>query len=189
VAVGDREAFDLMAIPFERTGRLSIGSSEIPDFSLRLAVKADCSTILHFIRELAAYEKLSHELVATEDRLRQTLFGERPAAEVVFGQSGDQVIGFALYFQTYSTFLAQPGIYLEDLFVDPAWRGRGCGRALLIHLARLAVERGCGRLEWSVLDWNGPAIRFYRSLGADPMDEWTVNRVTGTALRELAERG
>ena len=107
----------------------------------------------------------------------------------MFGQSGDQVIGFALYFQTYSTFLAQPGIYLEDLFVDPAWRGRGCGRALLIHLARLAVERGCGRLEWSVLDWNEPAIRFYRSLGAQPMDEWTVNRVTGTALRELAERG
>ena len=168
---------------------MSIGSSEISDFSLRPAVEADCSTILHFIRELAAYEKLSHELVATEDRLRQTLFGERPAAEVVFGQSGDQAIGFALYFQTYSTFLAQPGIYLEDLFVDPAWRGRGCGRALLIHLARLAVERGCGRLEWSVLDWNEPAIRFYRSLGADPMDEWTVNRVTGTALRELAERG
>jgi len=178
-----------MGIPFERTGRLAIGSSEIPDFSLRPAVEADCSTILHFIRELAAYEKLSHELVATEDRLRQTLFGERPAAEVVFGQSGDQAIGFALYFQTYSTFLAQPGIYLEDLFVDPAWRGRGCGRALLIHLARLAVERGCGRLEWSVLDWNEPAIRFYRSLGAQPMDEWTVNRVTGAALRELAERG
>ena len=136
-----------MGIPFERTGRLSIGSSEIPDFSMR------------------------------------------PAAEVVFGQSGDQAIGFALYFQTYSTFLAQPGIYLEDLFVDPAWRGRGCGRALLIHLARLAVARGCGRLEWLVLDWNEPAIRFYRSLGAEPMDEWMGNRVTGTALRELAERG
>ena len=168
---------------------MSSYAGEIPDFNLRPAVEADCPTILHFIRELAAYEKLTQELVVTEDRLRQTLFGEHPAAEVVFGQSGDQVIGFALYFQTYSTFLAQPGIYLEDLFIDPAWRGHGCGRALLIYLARLAVERGCGRLEWSVLDWNEPAIRFYRSLGAQPMDEWTVNRVTGAKLRELAERG
>ena len=110
-----------MGILFERTGSLSSYASEIPDFSLRPAVEADCSTILHFIRELAAYEKLSHELVATEERLRQTLFGERPAAEVVFGQSGDQAIGFALYLPTYSTFIAQPGIYLEDLFVDLAW--------------------------------------------------------------------
>lgn len=154
---------------------------------IRPAVKADVPLILRFIRELADYERLLHEVVATEDRLRDTLFGARPAAEVVIAEDGGEPLGFALFFHNYSTFLAQPGIYLEDLYVGPEARGRGAGRALLAHLARLAKERGCGRLEWWVLDWNESAIRFYRSLGAQPMDDWTVFRLAGAPLARLAD--
>ena len=144
--------------------------------------------ILSFIRELAEYERLSDEVVATEEALRAHLFGERPVAEVVIGEEGGTPAGFALFFHSFSTFLGRPGIYLEDLYVRPESRGRGVGRALLVHLARLAKERGCGRLEWSVLDWNEPAIGFYGRLGASPVDGWTVFRVTGEALEELARR-
>ena len=150
------------------------------------ATERDVPLILRFVQELAAYEKLAHECVATEERLRESLFGERPAAEVAIARVGEAPAGFALFFSTYSTFLARPGIYLEDLFVSPEWRGRGVGRALLVHLARLAVGRGCGRLEWAVLDWNEPAIGFYERLGARPLDEWTTYRVTGDALIDLA---
>jgi GNAT superfamily N-acetyltransferase len=154
---------------------------------IRPAAERDVPLVLRFIRELAEYERLLHEVVATEDRLRDTLFGARPAAEVVIAEDGDgEPLGFALFFHNYSTFLAQPGLYLEDLYVRPEARGRGTGRALLAHLARLARERGCGRLEWWVLDWNESAIRFYRSLGARPMDEWTVFRLTGPDLDRLA---
>ncbi|HEV3051353.1 MAG TPA: GNAT family N-acetyltransferase [Longimicrobium sp.] len=154
---------------------------------MRPAVEADVPLILRFIRELAEYERLRHEVVATEERLRDTLFGPRPAAEVVIAEDADEPVGFALFFHNYSTFLAQPGIYLEDLYVHPEARGRGVGRALLAHLARLAKERGCGRLEWWVLDWNESAIRFYRSLGAQPMSDWTVFRLTGGDLARLAD--
>lgn len=154
--------------------------------TLRFATPADVPLIFAFINGLAEYEKLAHEVVATEETLHATLFGERPYAEVVIGEHEGEAVGFALFFHNYSTFLGRPGIYLEDLFVKPAWRGRGFGKALLTFLGKLAVERGCGRLEWAVLDWNEPAIRFYESLGAQPMDEWTVYRVTGEALERLA---
>ncbi|MCX6597816.1 MAG: GNAT family N-acetyltransferase [Acidobacteria bacterium] len=154
--------------------------------SLRLAQPADVSLILHFIRGLAEYERLADSVVANEALLTETLFGARPYAEVIIAEWDGAPAGFALFFHNYSTFLARPGIYLEDLFVDPAHRGRGIGKALLVRLAHLAVERNCGRLEWSVLDWNEPAIGFYRSLGAIAMDEWTINRVTGEALAKLA---
>jgi GNAT superfamily N-acetyltransferase len=150
---------------------------------------SDSAEVLAMIRALASYEKLSHEVVATEEALRESLFGERPAAEVVLARVGDETVGFALFFHNYSTFLGRKGLYLEDLFVKPEHRGRGYGRALLVHLARLGVERGCGRLEWAVLDWNASAIAFYRSLGAVPLDDWTVFRVTGDGLRRLAETG
>lgn len=153
---------------------------------IRAAVPADTALILAFIRELAEYEKLSGEVVATEERLRDTLFGGRAHVEVLIADVDGAPAGFALFFHNYSTFLARPGIYLEDLFVRPAFRGRGAGRALLQRLAALAVERDCGRLEWAVLDWNEPAISFYKSLGAVPLDEWTGYRVTGTALATLA---
>ncbi|MGH7628627.1 MAG: GNAT family N-acetyltransferase [Gemmatimonadales bacterium] len=143
--------------------------------------------ILEFIRGLAEYERLAHAVVATEESLRKSLFGPGPDAEVVIAWVGDEPAGFALFFHNYSTFLGQRGLYLEDLFVTPAFRGHGVGRRLLQHLARLAVERGCGRFEWWVLDWNEPAIRFYESLGARPMSDWTVYRMTGNALRALAE--
>jgi GNAT superfamily N-acetyltransferase len=154
---------------------------------IRPATQADVPLVLRFIRELADFERLLHEVVATEARLRETLFGARPAAEVVIAEEDGEPLGFALFFHNYSTFLAQPGIYLEDLYVRPEARGRGTGRALLAHLARLARERGCGRLEWWVLDWNESALRFYRSLGAQPMDEWTVQRLTGPDLDRLAD--
>jgi GNAT superfamily N-acetyltransferase len=156
--------------------------------SIRPAEPADVAEILLFIRELAEYEKLAHEVVASEEALHEHLFGARPAAEVLLGQLDGQPAGFALYFQSFSTFLARPGIYLEDLYVRPAARGHGLGAALLARLAAIAVERGCGRLEWSVLDWNEPAIDFYKRLGAVPMDGWTVHRVTGNALSVLAQR-
>lgn len=153
---------------------------------IRFAQAADTAVILGFIRALAEYEKLEHECVATEETLRATLFGEKPYAEVLLIEEEGKAHGFALFFHNYSTFLARPGIYLEDLFVNPAARGKGYGKALLAKLAELAVERGCGRLEWSVLDWNQPSIDFYLSLGARPMDEWTVYRVDGDALGALA---
>jgi len=143
--------------------------------------------ILALIRELAEYEKLTHEVVADEEALRRNLFGEgRRGAEAVIAEQSGEPAGFALFFHNFSTFLGKPGLYLEDLFVRPQFRGWGVGKALLAHLAALAKERGCGRLEWWVLDWNEPAIGFYRSIGAEAMDEWTVYRVTGEALDELA---
>ncbi len=154
---------------------------------IRQATIDDVPLILEFIKGLAEYEKLSHEVVATEEALRTTLFGEHPMAEVLIGESGSTAVAFALYFHNYSTFLGQAGIYLEDLFVIPSMRGRGFGRVMLSHLAHIAVQRGCGRLEWSVLDWNEPAIRFYRAIGAVAMDEWTVQRLTGAPLQALAQ--
>ncbi len=156
-------------------------------FVLRSATPADVPVILACIRGLAEYEKLAHEVVASEALLHEMLFGARPAAEVILAHSGDEPAGFALFFHNYSTFLSRPGVYLEDLFVFPRYRGRGLGRVLLSRLARIAVERGCARLEWSVLDWNESAIGFYRRLGALPMNEWTVYRMTGNALASLAE--
>lgn len=158
--------------------------------SIRPATVADVAQILSFIRELAEYEKLAHAAVATEADLRETLFGARPCAEVLVAEwtaeGATSPAGFALFFHNYSTFLGKPGLYLEDLFVRPAFRQKGIGAALLGHLARLAVARGCGRFEWAVLDWNEPAIGFYRKLGALPQEEWTTFRVTGDALAALA---
>ena len=156
---------------------------------IRPATEDDVPIILSLIRELAEYERLSHEVVATEGLLRESLFGDRRGAEVLIACCKGAPAGFALFFHSFSTFLGRPGIYLEDLYVKPKFRGRGIGRALLAHLARLAKERGCGRLEWAVLDWNEPAIKLYKSIGAVPMDEWTVYRVTGEALETLATRG
>jgi GNAT superfamily N-acetyltransferase len=158
------------------------------DLVIRFALADDAATILAFIRELAEYEKLLHEVVADEQSVRATLFGVRPAAEVLIAELAGEPVGFALFFQTYSTFLARPGLWLEDLFVRPAARGRGVGGALMSALARIAVQRHYGRFEWSVLDWNEPALAFYRSLGAQPMADWTEQRLTGDALRALAER-
>jgi len=154
---------------------------------IRAAQGADVALILALIRELADYEKLSGEVTATEDLLRKTLFEPGATAETLIAEEDGRLAGFALFFHNYSTFLARPGIYLEDLFVRPEFRGRGIGRALLAHIARLARERQCGRVEWSVLDWNEPAIRFYRSLGAVPMDQWTVFRLTGEHINALAD--
>ncbi len=155
---------------------------------MRPATVADAALILGFVKKLADYEKLAHEVVATETTLRATLFGTKPYAEVVLAEYEGEPAGFALFFHNYSTFLAKPGLYLEDLFVEPALRGRGIGKALLIHLAKLAKARGCGRFEWWVLDWNEPAIKFYESLGAVAMKEWTVYRETGDALAALADQ-
>lgn len=158
------------------------------DIRIAQATEADVPAILEMIRGLADYEKLSHVVSATEEQLRATLFGARPAAEVLLAHSNDEPIGFALFFPNYSTFLAQPGIYLEDLYVKPHARGIGAGLALFIELARIAVSRGCGRVEWSVLDWNEPSIWFYKKLGAVPMDDWTTYRLVGEPLRSLASR-
>jgi len=152
------------------------------------ATENDVPVILRMIKGLAAYERLADRVSATEEQLRATLFGARPAAEVVIGYADETPAAFALFFQNYSTFLAQPGIYLEDLFVVPEWRAHGFGRQLLAHLARTALERGCGRVEWAVLDWNEPAIGFYKKLGAVPMTDWTIFRIAGDALDALAER-
>jgi len=150
------------------------------------ATERDVPLILRLIKDLAEYERMSNEVVATEEGLRATLFGARPAAEVLLGYAGEEPAGFALFFHNFSTFVGKPGLYLEDLFVVPKFRGRGYGKALLVHLAKLAVERDCGRFEWSVLDWNEPAIGFYRKLGAVPMEDWTIFRVSGAALETLA---
>ncbi len=159
---------------------------EIPSFEIRSAAKGDVPVILSFIKKLADYERLSHEAVATEALLRETLFGRRRTAEVAIGYLHGTPVGFVLFFHNYSTFLGRNGIYIEDLFVDEGYRRRGFGRALLTYVARLAQQRQCGRLEWSVLDWNEPAINFYKKLGALPMSEWTVFRVTGEKLTKLA---
>ena len=161
--------------------------SPASEFSLRPATAGDVSTILRCIRGLADFEQLAHECEASEALLNESLFGTTPSAEVTLAFAGDTPAGFALWFRSYSTFLARPGIYLEDLFVFPEFRGRGLGRQLLASLARTAVERGYGRLEWAVLDWNADAIRFYESLGARAMSEWTTYRVAGQSLRALAD--
>ena len=163
-------------------------TTAIDGFTLRAATQHDTGTILGFIKELADYEKLAHEVVATEEKLQETLFGEHPSAEVIIAEYQNTPVGFALFFTNYSTFLAKPGIYLEDLYVQADMRGRGFGKKLLAHLAGVAIERGCGRLDWWVLDWNQPAKDFYLSLNAEPMDGWTVNRLSGKALAALAEQ-
>ncbi len=156
-----------------------------PSVDIRRAQPADVAAILAFIRALAEYEKLTHACVATEQMLHDQLFGEHPAAEVLIADVEGESVGFALFFSTFSTFLAKPGIYLEDLFVLPDARGLGVGKALLLEVAKIAVDRKCGRLEWAVLDWNEPAIGFYKKLGALPLDDWTTYRVTGDALNKL----
>lgn len=159
-----------------------------PVIVIRPAVAADVGRILAFIRELAEYEQLAHEAVADEAGLTAQLFGDHPRAEVLIADVDGIAAGFALFFYNFSTFVGKPGLYLEDLFVSPAFRGHGLGKRLMLRLAQIAVERDCGRFEWSVLDWNQPAIDFYRSLGAVGMDEWTIQRVSGDALRALAAR-
>lgn len=151
------------------------------------AAAADAPLLLALITALAEYEQLAGEVVASEESLRASLFGPQPAAHAVIAYAGDEAVGFAVWFHNYSTFLSRRGLYLEDLFVRPEWRGRGIGRALLRYLAGVAVARQCGRMEWSVLDWNTSAIGFYRRIGAVPMAEWTVYRLTGEALHRLAE--
>ena len=160
--------------------------SSLEGFTIRNAEEKDIPLILWFIKGLAEYEKLAHEVVATEDGLHEHLFGDQPKAEVLIGEYNTEPVGFALFFHNFSTFLGKPGIYLEDLYVVPEMRGKGFGKSLLALLARLAVERGCGRLEWAVLDWNEPAINFYKSIGAGQMNEWIVNRLTGEELTKLA---
>ncbi len=157
-----------------------------PPLAITPATPADLPLIVQLIRELAEYERLLDQCRIAPADLQRDLFGLRPYAEAVVARAGDQPVGFALWFHNYSTFEGRPGLYLEDLFVRPACRGRGYGEALLRHLARLALDRGCARFEWSVLDWNEPAIRFYRKLGAVALDDWTVQRVSGAALRRLA---
>ena len=156
---------------------------------IRAATTNDIGVICQLIRDLAEYERLSHEVVVEPDRLREHLFGARPYARVLLVEDSGEVAGFAFYFYTYSTFLGRPGIYLEDLFVRPDHRGKGHGKALLLRLARIAIEEGCGRVEWSVLNWNEPAIKFYQSLEAKPMNEWTVYRLTGASLEARAREG
>jgi len=157
-------------------------------FRLAPAVESDVALILELIKALAEYEQMADQVVITEADLGAALFGPRPAAEVIIGYAGDQPAGFALFFQTFSTFKGRPGLYLEDIFVKPEWRKHGLGTMLLARLARIAVDRGYGRMEWSVLDWNEMALRVYRAVGARPMDEWTVYRLNGDALRQLAAR-
>ena len=153
---------------------------------IRPATVKDTAVICQLIRDLAEYERLSHEVVLDENRLREHLFGPRPFAHVLIAEDGGATIGFAFYFYTYSTFLGRPGIYLEDLFVRPEFRGKGHGKALLARLASKAVEEGCGRVEWAVLNWNEPSIQFYKSLGAEPKNEWTIYRLSGKSLHDLA---
>jgi len=164
-----------------------MNATAAPELRILPAKESDVALVLSFIRKLADYEKMSDEVVATEDLIREGLFGARPVAEVVLAYLAEEPVGFALYFHNFSTFLGRPGIYLEDLFVDPPHRGKGIGKALLIHLAKIAKERNCGRLDWSVLDWNTPSIEFYKSLGAVPLDAWTGFRLTGEPLARLAE--
>jgi GNAT superfamily N-acetyltransferase len=154
---------------------------------IRPASVTDIPVIMQLIRDLAAYERAPNDVTATENQLRNVLFGEKPSAEVRLALEGDSPVGFAVFFHNFSTWLGKPGLYLEDLFVKPEHRGKGYGRALLVDLAKIARDRGCGRMEWAVLDWNEPAIQFYRKLGAKPMDEWTVFRLTDDGIVRLAE--
>jgi GNAT superfamily N-acetyltransferase len=158
-------------------------------FTIRPAQAGDIPTILGLIRDLAEYERAPNDVVASEEGLREVLFGKKPSAEVVLAMEGKDAVGFAVYFHNFSTWLGRPGLYLEDLFVRPDARGKGYGRALLVHLAQIARERGCGRMEWAVLDWNEPAIKFYRSLGAAPNEEWTIFRLTSDKISALADSG
>jgi GNAT superfamily N-acetyltransferase len=157
------------------------------DLVIRPATIADLPVILQLIRELAEYERAPNDVVATEEGLHEVLFGAQPSAVVLLALASDEPVGFAVFFHNFSTWLGRPGLYLEDLFVRPAERGKGYGRALLVDLAKIARERGCGRMEWAVLDWNEPAIEFYRKLGAKPMDEWTVFRLTRDGIAQLAQ--
>ena len=159
----------------------------IPNFRIEETKPQDVSLILSFVRELAEYERLSQSVTATEDDLREALFGERPVAFAVIGYYEDEPVSFALFFHNFSTFIGRPGLYLEDLYVRPHMRGRGFGRAMLVYLAQVARERRCGRMEWAVLNWNEPAIRFYKSLGARPLDDWIVFRLHEDVLDKLAE--
>ncbi|NZA27311.1 GNAT family N-acetyltransferase [Luteimonas sp. SJ-92] len=165
---------------------MAAGASGPGHIALRPARRDDVPQILAFIRELGEYERLAHEVVANEATLADSLFGARPGAEVVIAEANGRAAGFALFFHSFSTFLGRRGLYLEDLYVRAEFRGQGIGRRLMAHLAAIAVERGCGRFEWSVLDWNAPAIGFYRDIGAMGMDGWTVQRLDGEALRRLA---
>jgi GNAT superfamily N-acetyltransferase len=158
----------------------------LSNFTIQNATEDDIPAILHLIRELAAYERAPDEAVATGEGLREALFGERPAAEVLIARENEVAVGFAVFFHNFSTWLGRPGLYLEDLFVRPEDRGKGYGRALLVRLAQIAQERGCGRMEWAVLDWNEPAIKFYRTLGAAPNEEWTIFRLTRDKIAKLA---
>ncbi len=162
--------------------------TKVEDFYIKSAGRNEVPLVLDFIKKLATYEKLSHEVVATEEKLERYLFGKEKVAEVVIGYYGQVAVGFALFFYNFSTFLARPGIYLEDLYVLEEHRGKGFGKTLLAYLAKLAVEKGCGRLEWAVLDWNEPSIDFYKSLGANTMNEWIIHRLTGKSLVELADQ-
>ena len=157
------------------------------NFAIRPATAADVPIILELIRALATYERAPNDVTATEDGLSKVLFGEKPAAEVLLAFENETAVGFAVFFHNFSTWLGRPGLYLEDLFVRPEDRGKGYGRALLIHLAKIARDRGCGRMEWAVLDWNEPAIQFYRKLGAKSMDEWSVFRLTRDGIAKLAD--
>jgi len=161
--------------------------TETKNFTIRPATIVDVPIILQLIRDLATYERAPNEVTATEAQLIAVLFGEKPVAEVLLAFEDKMPIGFAVFFHNFSTWLGKPGLYLEDLFVKPEMRGRGYGRALLVDLAKIARKRGCGRMEWAVLNWNGPAIQFYRKLGAKPMDEWTVFRLTADGIAKLAQ--
>jgi GNAT superfamily N-acetyltransferase len=157
------------------------------DFRIDPAAEADVPVLLDLIRGLAEYERLSHRVVATEEGLRAALFGLRPVAEAVIARAGDEAVGFAVYFPSFSTFAGRPNMYLEDLYVEPQWRRQGAGRRLFAHVARIAAERGCGQVSWSVLDWNEPALNFYRGLGAEPVTEWVGYKLAGDAFRRLAK--
>jgi len=156
------------------------------NFAIRPATIGDVPIILELIRDLATYERAPHDVTATEEQLTDVLFGEKPAAEVLLAFEGDALIGFAVFFHNFSTWLGRPGLYLEDLFVRPEHRGKGYGRALLVYLAGIARDRGCGRMEWAVLDWNAPAIDFYKKLGAAPLEEWKIFRLTRDGIAKLA---
>ena len=155
-------------------------------FRIRPAAPIDAALILTLIRELAEYEKLAHEVTATEADIRSALFAPKPTAECIIAEADGKPVGFAVFFHNFSTFLGRAGLYLEDLYVKPEERGKGYGKRLLAHLARLTLERGCGRFEWAVLDWNEPAIRFYKGIGAKMMESWRINRLSGDALKKLA---
>ena len=164
---------------------IEAGSKKLSNFRIRDTVEEDVPLILRLINKLAHYEKLSHEVTATEELLRKNLFGEKRMVEVILAEYQSTVVGFALFFHNFSTFVGKPGIYIEDLYVEEPYRKRGFGRALFNHIVRLAKDRGCGRMEWSVLDWNSPAIRFYQNLGALPLSDWTTYRLTREALTRL----